>query len=131
MRYRELNQRQACRLHFWRGSFFQKSFSGVELFQVLIPFHGKQLFFGIVALFAAWHDIAFGAFSAAGYGHNVIHGQLFGQSRSPTVVTGSFGQSSFPPLGIPQLPGLAALSFQIIGVQIIGKGFYGFFAFHN
>ena len=48
----------------------------VKFLQVLFPLHGQQLFFGIVAFFAARHDIASGALSAPGNGYNVIHGQL-------------------------------------------------------
>ena len=58
-------------------------FSGigrVEFFQILFPLHRKQLPFGIVALFAAWHDVVFGALAATGHRHYVIHGQFFGQS---------------------------------------------------
>jgi hypothetical protein len=37
----------------------------VKLLQVLFPFHGEQLLFGVVAFFAAGHHVAFGAFTAA------------------------------------------------------------------
>ena len=130
MRYRELNQRQACRLHFWRGSFFQKSFSGVELFQVLIPFHGKQLFFGRVAFFAAGHHIALGALAAAGYGHDMVHGQLFGRGGAAAVMADPFGQAALPPLGVSQRPGFMTLPFQIFFAKIIGEGLDGMFSFH-
>ena len=60
------------------NSIFLNSSFLVELLEVLFPFHGKQMFFGVVAFFAAGRHIALGAFAAAGNGHDVIHGQISG-----------------------------------------------------
>ena len=70
----------------------------VELYEILFPFHGQQLFLGIVAFLAAGRHIALGAFAAAGNGHNVIHGQILGRKRPAAVMANPFCQSAFPPL---------------------------------
>lgn len=103
----------------------------VKLLQVLFPLYGEQLLFGVVALFAAGHYVALGAFAAARYGHNVIHGQFFRQGRSAAVMADTFRQAPFPPLGIAQYSGFAALPFEVFLAQIIGKGVYGLLVFHN
>ena len=102
----------------------------VKLFQILLPFHGKQLLFGRVAFLAAGCHVAPDAFTAPGYRHDVIHGQLFRRGLPAAVVAHAFGQTAFPPLGFSKLPGFAARSFQIVLAQIIGEGLDGFFSFH-
>ena len=102
----------------------------VKLFQILLPFHGKQLLFSRVAFFAAGDHVAPGAFAAPGYGHDVIHGQFFGWGRPAAVVAQAFGQTAFPPLGFSQLPCFVTRLFQIFSAQVIGKWLDGFFSFH-
>ena len=102
----------------------------IELLEVLFPFHGKQLLFSVVAFFAAGHHIALGALAAAGYGHDVIHGQIFGRERPAAVMANPFGQAAFPPLGFAQRSGLVALPFLIVCAQIVGIGLDGWFPFH-
>ena len=95
----------------------------------MLPFHGQQLFFGVVAFFAAGHDIALGALAAAGYGHAVIHGQIFGRERPAAVMADPFGQAAFPPLGFAQRSGLVTLPFLVVCAKIIGIGLDGGFFF--
>jgi len=98
--------------------------------EVRVPLHGQELFFGVVAAFAAGDHIAAGAFAAARNRNDVIHGQLSGGCRASAVMAFTFGHPALPPLGLPQIPGFAALVFQIRCFQIIGKGFDRFSFFH-
>ena len=82
----------------------------MELFEVFFPLHGQKLFFGVVACFAAGHDVAPGAFAAARYRHDVIHCQRAGRRCAPAIKAFTFCHPALPPLGFPQLPGLAAFS---------------------
>ena len=102
----------------------------IELFKVLFPFHGQQLFFIVVAFFAAGHHVASGAFTAAGYGHDVIHGQVLGSKRPAAIITGPFCQPAFPPLGFTQGSGPVTLTFLIVRTQIIGEGLYIMLSLH-
>jgi len=102
----------------------------IELLKVLFPFHGKQLFFGVVAFFAAGRHIAFGALAAPGNGHDVIHGQFIGRERPAAVMANPFGQAALPPLGFAQRSGLVTLPFLIVCAQIIGEGLDYIFPFH-
>jgi hypothetical protein len=83
----------------------------VKLLEVLFPFHGKHLFFGVVAFFAAGRHVSLGAFTPSGYGYNVIHCQIFGRAWSAAVITNSFCQAALPPLGFPEFPCSATLPF--------------------
>jgi len=56
------------------------------LFYILIPFHGEEVFFIIIALLAGRDQIALGAFTSTGQGHNMIHGQLFNRSITSAVM---------------------------------------------
>lgn len=103
----------------------------VELLAVLLPFHGQQLLFSVVAFFAAGHHIALGALAASGYGHDVIHGQIFGRERPAAVMANPFGQAAFPPLGFAQRSGLVTLPFLVVCAKIIGIGLDGGFFFHG
>jgi len=102
----------------------------VELFKVLLPFHWQQLFFGVVAFLAAGHHVAFGALAAAGYGHNVIHGQVFGRKRPAAVMAGAFSQAALPPLGLAQGPGAVAFPFLVVQAKVVGVGLDFFLSFH-
>ena len=106
----------------WRQGSLIRFFSYV--FQVLLPFHREKMFFGVVAFLAGCNDVAFGTSAAAGYGNDMVHGQFFGRRGAPAVMADPFGTSSLPPLGIAQLPGLAALFVDIFFRQIIGKWFH-------
>lgn len=68
--------------------------------------------------------------AAAGYGHNVIHGQIFRCKRPAAVMASALGQPALPPLGFAQDSGLVALPFLILGPQIVGEGLDCFLAFH-
>ena len=81
------------------------------------------MFFGGVAGFAARHHIAPGAFAAARNRDDVIHGQRFGRGCASAIMTFAFGHPALPPLGLPQLPGLAAFSFYVSFIKIICKWF--------
>ena len=102
----------------------------MKFFKVLFPFHGEQLFFGVVAFLAAGRHIAFGAFTAAGNGHDVVHGQIFGRKRPAAVMANPLGQAALPPLRFAQRTGLVTLPFLIVCAQIVGIGLNGRFAFH-
>jgi len=102
----------------------------VKLFQILFPFHGKQLLFSRVAFLAAGYHVAPGAFTAPGYRHDVIHGQFFRRGRPAAVVAHTFGQAAFPPLGFSKFPCFVTCPFQIFFAQIIGEWLDGFFPFH-
>ena len=102
----------------------------VKLLQILIPFHGQQLFFGIVAFFAARDHVPPGALPSAGDGHDVIHGQLPGRGGSSAVTANPFCQAALPPLRFAQLPGFAAFPLQIVCIQVVSKRLYGLFSFH-
>ena len=84
----------------------------------------------VVAFFAARRHVAFGAFAAPGYGHDVIHGQVFGRKGPAAVMASTFGQSAFPPLRFAQGSGLVALPFLVVCTEIIGEGFYVRLSFH-
>ena len=101
-----------------------------ELLEVLFPFHGQQLLFGVVAFLAAGHYVAFGALAAAGYGHNVIHGQVFGRNRPAAIMAGAFCQAALPPLGLSQSPGAVALPFLVVQAKVVGVGLKFIFLFH-
>ena len=81
--------------------------------KIRFPLHGQELFFGIVAAFAASNHIAARAFSAARNRHDMIHGQLTGRRFTFAIIALAFGNPALPPLGFPQVPGLAAFAFQI------------------
>ena len=102
----------------------------MKLFEILLPFHGQQLLFGIVAFFAAGHYITFGALAAAGYGHNVIHGQIFGRGGPAAVMANPFCQAALPPLRFSKRPCLVTLPFLIVFAKIIGEGLDRRFSFH-
>jgi len=87
----------------------------------LFPFNGQQLFFGVVALLASSDHVPFGGPAASGDGHNMVHGQFLGRHRAPAVMTGALGTPPFPPLGVPEFSGLAALPFDVFLFQIICK----------
>jgi len=102
----------------------------VKLFQILLPFHGKQLLFSRVAFLAAGSHVAPGAFAAPGNRYDVIHGQFFRRGWPTAVVAHTFGQAAFPPLGFSKFPCFVARPFQIFFAQIIGEWLDGFFSFH-
>ena len=102
----------------------------VKPLQILLPFYGKQLLFGRVALLTARYHIAPSAFATPGYRHNVIHGQFFRQAWPAAIVAHSFGQTAFPPLRSSKLPSFVTRPFQIFFVHIIGERPDGFFSFH-
>lgn len=99
-------------------------------FQIFVPFHRQELFFGVVAAFTAGDHIAAGAFTAACNRYDMVHCQFFGRSFLFAVLALALGQLAFPPLGFPQFPGLAAFAFQIRFTQIIGERLDGFSFFH-
>ena len=76
-----------------------------------MPLYGKELLFGVVALFAAGHDVALGAFSPAGNRYDMVHGELFGRCWTVAIVADTPCQATFPPLGFAQLPGAVAFPF--------------------
>ena len=102
----------------------------IELLEILLPFHGQQLLFGVVAFLAAGRHVALGALAAAGYRHDVIHGQIFGREGSAAVMANPFGQAALPPLRFAQRSGLVALPFLIVFTQVVGEGLDGGFSFH-
>lgn len=70
-----------------------------KLSQIMLPFNGQHLSFGIVALLAAGGHVAFGRPAPSRHGHNVVHGELFGGKRPLTIAADAFGQPTLPPLG--------------------------------
>jgi len=58
----------------------------MHLGQVLIPLHRQQLLFLDVALLAAGDDVAPGGASAACHRNDMVHGQISGRGRAPTVM---------------------------------------------
>ena len=101
-----------------------------ELFEVILPLYRQELFFHVIALFAAGHHISAAALSAAGNRYDVVHGQLFGRRWASTVKALAFCYPTFPPLGLSEFSGLTAFAFQIRFFQIISKGLDGFSFFH-
>ena len=91
---------------------------------MLFPFHGKKLLFGVVAFLTSRNGVAFCASATPGDGHDMVHGEFFGSCRAVAVVAGAFGAAAFPPLRIPELSSLAALSLYVSIVQIICKWFH-------
>ena len=91
---------------------------------MLFPFNGKKLFFCIVAFLASGDHVSFGGSAATGDGHNMVHGQFLGRRRTPAVVADAFGAATFPPLGVPEFSGLAALPFDVFFLQIICEWFH-------
>ena len=89
--------------------------------EIFFPLHRQKLFLGGVAGFAAGHHVTPGAFTAARDRDDVIHGQLFGRDCVPAVVTFTFCHPAFPPLGLPELPGLTAFALQVCFFQVVGK----------
>ena len=102
----------------------------VKLIQILLPFHGEQLFFGRVAFLAAGCQVAFGALTAPGHRDNVVHRQFFRRGWPAAIVTHTLGQPALPPLGFSKLPSFLTRSFQIFFAQIIGEWLDDFFSFH-
>ena len=102
----------------------------IKLFQILLPFHGQQLFFSRVALLTARCHVAPGAFTTPGYRDNVIHRQLLRRRWPAAIVTYTFCQAALPPLGISKFPCFLARSFQVLLAQVIGEWRDGFFSFH-
>ena len=82
-----------------------------ELFEIVFPFNGQELFFFGVARLAARHNISLGAFPAAGNRDDMIHGEFFGRRRALAVMALPFCHPAFPPLGPSELPGFAAFAF--------------------
>ena len=129
-RFPQLKNFKICYFRFIRIRFKSLKQLLVKLIQILLPFHGKQLFFSRVALLAAGCHVAPGAFAAPGYRDNVIHRQLFRRRWPTAIVAHTFCQAAFPPLGIPKFPCFLARSFQILFAQVIGEWRDGFFSFH-
>lgn len=87
------------------GCFFEfklavSRLSPLKLLYIGIPLNGQQLLFGVVTLLAARNDVSFGAFTATGYRHDMIHGQPFGRKGTAAIVADPFCQATFPPLGL-------------------------------
>ena len=97
----------------------------MHLGQVLIPLHRQQLLFPDVALLAAGDDVAPGGASAACNRNDMVHGQISGRGRAPTVMADPLCATAFPPLTGPEFAGFLPLSSDLGFIQIIGKGRQG------
>src|SRR5210317_1543128 len=82
------------------------------------------MFFGVVAFLTSGNDIAFCASAAAGYGHDMVHGQFFGSCRVSAVVAGALGAAALPPLRASEFSGLAPFPVHFLFCQIVGKRFH-------
>ena len=58
----------------------------IELFEVILPFHRQKLFFGVIALLAAWNHIAPDSFAASGNRNDVIHGEAPRRESSAAIM---------------------------------------------
>jgi len=63
------------------------------------------VFFLIIALFAARHNVPARRFSATGKRHNVIHGQRFRRKNFAAKMAFARGDLLFPPASSAQLAG--------------------------
>jgi len=96
----------------------------VEALQVIVPFHGKQMLFGVVALLAAGDRISLGGLSPPDDGNDMVHGQLAGRKSPAAIMAPPFGTLPFPPFGMSQVPGFPAFIFDVGLIGVIGKEFH-------
>ena len=94
--------------------------------QIVFPLHGQQLLFIVVARFTAGCQVPFCAFPSAGDRYNMIHGQFFRGDLTTAIGANPFGTSPFPPLRMPQIPGLVTLPADIGIVEIESIWFHTF-----
>jgi len=76
------------------------------------------LFFGIIAFLAARNYISLGSFSTARNRNYMVHGELPGRKTPAAVMTEPFRKLSFPPLALPEVTCLAALTLEILIFQM-------------
>jgi hypothetical protein len=88
---------------------------------IIFPFYGQKLFFGVIAFLAARNHVATDGFSAAGNRYDMIHGEPPRRESTAAIMAHAFGKAAFPPLALPQFPGLAAFAFEIGFIQWIRK----------
>ena len=69
--------------------------------KVVLPLHGQELLFRVVAFLAAGDHVALGGPAAAGDRHDVVHGELTRREQAAAVMTRTLGQAAFPPLRFP------------------------------
>ena len=85
--------------------------------------------FGIVAFLTSRNDVAFSALTAAGDGHDMVHGQFFGWRRAIAVMADTFGTATFPPLRVAEFSGFAPFPVHFFFCQIVGKWFHFLYVF--
>lgn len=101
-------QLPGCRLHTSKMQDFRNR---QKLFvQIFIPFHGKEIFFLIVALLACWNKVGFCTSAASDQRNNMVHSQSVGSYTLPAVMTPAASQLLLPPPGSAQLPGFCLFS---------------------
>ena len=67
----------------------------------------------VVTFLAGRYDIALCGFSAPRKGDDMVHGEILWRCRLSAIMAFAFGASSFPPLGLAQIPGLVFFSFKV------------------
>jgi hypothetical protein len=78
----------------------------VQIFQICLPFQGKQIPLIIVALLTGGNHVSFFAFTASNQRHHMVHGQVFTTYHPPAIVAFTLLYSGIPPVGAPETPGL-------------------------
>ena len=82
--------------------------------KISFPFHGKKVFFFIVALFANRDYVSLGGLAATYNRNDMVHGQFRRREMAPAIMTLAPGQTLVPPAGLAQGPGLFPLFFYFL-----------------
>jgi hypothetical protein len=95
-----------------------------EIREILFPFHGKHMFFFIIAVFTSCSNVVLGALAAANNWNDVIHGQFLRRKPPSAVMAGAPGQSLLPPPRFTQSPGLFPLPLYLLITYRNYKGWF-------
>jgi len=105
-------------------------FGGLFFFEraeILFPFSGQEIFFFVVALFAARHKIPLHGFPAAHDRDQMVHGQFNCFEFFSAIIAVAGRAFPFPPLGTAKFTGLCLLPFYVFvvnGNEIIGHSIF-------
>lgn len=103
---------------------------GIGLFfferaEILLPFHGKEVLFFVVALFTARNKVPLYRFPSAHDRDKMVHGQISRFKLAFAIVAATGRALPLPPLRSAQFTGFGLLSFDVFvvdGNEIIGHG---------
>jgi hypothetical protein len=98
--------------------------------KVRLPFHGKKVFFFIVALFANRDYVSLGGLAATYNRNDMVHGQFRRREMAPAIMALAPGQTLVPPAGFAQGPGLFPLSFYFFFTYLNNEWFWHFLNFN-